>query len=272
MKKLIVVADWVADSLTCQEFRTAVEGFVQNPDKLVISYVASTPRTIHTGFLINQIVEIEERFGHPLQTVIFQNTDPRLASHEREIEAKGAPFFIIRLKSGIILCGPNAGYDFSFIKSRIEEVFVYPGLDKGTQFRSRDLYARVCSHLMDELIDELNLEETSIGLIPTIKGFYIGHIDNFGNIKTTITKENLKGRYEFGDELLVKINKVQKKVKYVASLFGGRVGQPVIYPGSSGERDNPYLEISVWRHFDQEDWVTGSKLFQDPLPGTAIEI
>jgi len=272
MKKLIVVADWVDDSLTCQEFKSAVEGFAQNPDKLIISHVSSTPSTIHTGFLINQIVEIEERFGHPLQTIIFQNTDPRLESTNGENEAKGAEFIIIRLKSGITLCGPNAGFNFSFIKPKIEEVFVYPGLDKGTQFRSRDLYSRVCSHLMDEMLDELKIEEMQKDNIPTIKGFYIGHIDNYGNIKTTITKEDLKGKYEFGDDFFIKINQVEKKIKYVPGLFGGTVGELVIYPGSSGSQDNPYLEISVWQHFDKENSPTGRKLFGDPRPGISIVI
>ena len=272
MKKLIVISDWVADSLTCAEFSGAVLGFLSNQDEAKITFASSTPSTIHTAFLVNQLVEVEERFGRPLETVIFENTDPRIQATGPVKEAKGAQFLIIRLKSGLYLCGPNAGYDFSMIKDRIDEVFVYENFDKGSQFRSRDLYSRVCAHLMEEMEDELDLDEISVDVIPDLKGFYIGHIDNFGNIKTTITEEDLKGKVEYGEVLKVKIGKVIKKVKYVDNLFGGVPGELVIYPGSSGKKDNPYLEISVWRHFDEEKPTTGRDEFLNPKVGSKIEL
>ena len=51
---------------------------------------------------------------------------------------------------------------------------------------------------MDYLGDELELEEISANIIPELDQFYIGHIDNFGNIKTTIVEEDFKGKYEYG--------------------------------------------------------------------------
>lgn len=272
MKKLIVVSDWVDDSLTCAEFSSAVLGFLSESKNAQITFVSSTPSTIHTSFLINQIVEVEERFGRPLETVIFQNTDPRLQSKTKVEKAQGAKFLVIRLKSGLYLCGPNAGYDFSMVKERIDEVFEYKDFDKGSQFRSRDLYSRVCAHLMEAMEDELDLEEVLVDVIPDLKGFYIGHIDNFGNIKTTITHEDLKGKVEYGGYIKIKIGKVIKKVRYVDNLFGGEVGELVIYPGSSGKKDNPYLEISVWRHFDEEKPTTGKDEFLNPKVGEKIEL
>jgi len=272
MKKLIVVSDWVDDSLTCAEFSSAVLGFLNESKNVQINFVSSTPSTIHTSFLINQIVEVEERFGRPLETVIFQNTDPRLQSKTKLEKAQGAKFLVIRLKSGLYLCGPNACYDFSMVKERIDEVFEYKDFDKGSQFRSRDLYSRVCAHLMEAMEDELDLEEVLVDVIPDLKGFYIGHIDNFGNIKTTITHEDLKGKVEYGEYIKIKIGKVIKKARYVDNLFGGEVGELVIYPGSSGKKDNPYLEISVWRHFDEEKPTTGKDEFLNPKVGEKIEL
>jgi S-adenosylmethionine hydrolase len=272
MKKLIVISDWVDDSLTCAEFSSAVLGFLSESENAQITFVSSTPSTIHTSFLINQIVEVEEMFGRPLETVIFQNTDPRLQSKTKVEKAQGAKFLVIRLKSGLYLCGPNAGYDFSMVKERIDEVFEYKDFDKGSQFRSRDLYSRVCAHLMEATEDELDLEEVLVDVIPDLKGFYIGHIDNFGNIKTTITHEDLKGKVEYGEYIKIKIGKVVKKARYVDNLFGGEVGELVIYPGSSGKKDNPYLEISVWRHFDEEKPTTGKDEFLNPKVGEKIEL
>lgn len=273
MKKLIVVADWAQDSLTNQEVEIAIEGFAKNPKEVHVGFVSSTPSPIHTSFLLQQLVRTEEHYGRPGETVFFQNTDPRIQSKDQDEQAKGAEFIVIRLKSGIYLCGPNAGYDFSLVKPNIEYVYRYPDLDKrGGQFRSRDLYARVCAHLMDEMEDELDLEEQPSNCIPELRGYYIGHIDNYGNIKTTITHEDLKGKHELGEEIEITINDTAKKATYVKNLFGGVPGKLVIYPGSSGDPSNPYMEISVWRHFTEKDVSTGVHAFNMPRPGMEIEI
>lgn len=272
MKKLIVIADWADDSLTCQEIRTAVQGYLREPTKIDISFVSSTPSTIHTGFLVRQVVETEERYGRPLETVLFQNTDPRLSSNTSVARSKGADLLIIRLKSGLHILGPNAGYDFSFLREKIDVVFTYPGMNEGSQFRSRDLYSRVSAHLMEALQHEMELEEAHMSLISGIQEYYIGHIDNYGNIKTTIPESTLKEKYSYGDEIKITINDVTQTVKYVDNLFGGDVGQLVIYPGSSGDQHDPYVEISAWTHFTDNNTKTGADFFAHARPGMKIQI
>ncbi|MBI2641768.1 SAM-dependent chlorinase/fluorinase [Candidatus Roizmanbacteria bacterium] len=272
MKKLIIVADWASDTLSCQEVRSAVEGYLKDHNGGVITFIHSTPSTIHTSFLVSQIVETEERYGIPLETVVFQNSDPRLHSDHALKKAEGARPLIIRLKSGIYLNGPNAGFNFSLIKDKIEEVFEYQSTNLQGKFHSRDLYARLAAHLMDEMEDELELEEVSSNIIPSLSGYYVTHIDNFGNIKTLVKLEDFKGKYEFGDMIKIKINNIEKQARFVTNLFGGEPGELVIYPGSSGHKDNPYLEISVWRHFTEENPTTGVHAFNHPKPGMKIEI
>ena len=271
MKKLIVIADWAGDSLTKQEFLSAANGFLKDSLNTHISFVSSTPSTIHTAFLMSQVISTEERCGDPMQTIVFQNTDPRIQTNESVDAAKGAEFIIIKLQSGIYVCGPNAGYDFSMIRNKIDEIFRYPGFDKGSQFRSRDLYARVCAHLMDEMEDELELEENPSNIISGLQDHYVAHIDNYGNIKTTITHEDLKGKHEMGEMIEIKINGEKQRAKLVSNLFGGTPGELVIYPGSSGQKDNPYMEISVWRHFTEKNPATGIHAFNHPRPGQKIE-
>ena len=265
MKKLFIVADWAFDSLTQAEVKIAIEGFLKQSQNANISFIAATPSTIHTGFLISQLVEDIERYGQPLESVIFQNTDPRL--HTK----RGLPV-IMKLKSGLYLIGPNSGYDFSLIKNRIDELFIYKGLNDKGQFHSRDLYSRISAHLMDYLEDELELEEVNVDNIPDLKGFFVGHIDNFGNMKTTITQEDFKGKYEYDDFVNVKINGKVKKARYVSNLFGGTPGELVIYPGSSGKMNNRYLELSIWRHFTEVAPTTGAAEFDFPKVGSEIQI
>lgn len=272
MKKLIVLADWASDSLTCQEIKISVEGFLRDSQYSNISFVSSTPSTIHTSFLLNQLVEDIERYGEPLETVIFQNTDPRLHSNQSIEKATGALPVIMKLKSGIHLLGPNAGYDFSMIKSRIDELFTYTGVNEKGQFHSRDLYSKLSAYLMDYLEDDLELDEIGLDNIPTIEGRHIGHIDNYGNIKTTMVEEDFKGKYEYEEMVNLKINQIVKKAKYVKNLFGGIPGELVVYPGSSGKKDNRFLEISIWRHFTEDNPTTGVDEFNHPKVGSEIEI
>ncbi len=272
MKKLIVVADWAADTLTVQEVRSAVEGFLLDPTHPNISFISTSPSTIHTSFILAQLIEIEERYGRPLDSVFFQNTDPRLDTTNPVEKSKGSELMIIRLKSGIHILGPNAGYDFSLIKDKIEMVFTYPGLDVGSQFRSRDLYSRVAAHLMDSLEDDLELEEAHSNLIPEIEGSYIGHIDNYGNIKTTLKDDSVKESFRYGDEVSITINGTTKKAQYAENLFSSTTGNLILYPGSSGPKDNPYLEISSWADFGADTIKTGVSFFENLTPGMKIEI
>ncbi len=273
MKKLIVVADWAQDTLSQQEFRSSVGGFVSDHRRANIAFVPSSPSTVHTGFLVNQIALTEERFGHPLETVIFQNTDPRLQSPGELHKAQGAGFYIARLATGLHVCGPNAGYDFSFVCDRIHVLFEYRGLEKGSQFRSRDLFARVCAHLMDAMEDEMDLLERQQLMIPRIDRYVVGHIDNFGNIKTTVPMSALKGRYELHDMVDVRINHKYGRAKYVDNLFGEQRGVLTIYPGSSGDAHDPYLEIGVRQSFAHNEHVqTALDVFHHPQPGMEVVI
>lgn len=272
MKKLIIVADWAKDSLTCQEVRSAVEGYLKDHNGGIITFIHSYPSTIHTAFLMQQVIEIEERYGKPLETVVFQNTDPRLHSDHSLKNADGAKPLVIRLKSGVYLTGPDAGYNFSLLRDRIEEVYEYKGLNVEGQFHSRDLYARISAHLMDAMEDELELEEVRDTVIPKLEGFYIAHIDNYGNVKTLIPHSYFKGKFEYGDTVEITINGITKKAKYVTNLFGGEPGKLVIYPGSSGKQDDRYLEVSIWRHFTEKNPTTGRDEFKNPRPGMEIHI
>ncbi len=272
MKKIISIADWAGDTLANQEFHTAIEGYAKNPADVRVSFVSSTPSTIHTAYLLHQLAYTEERLGRPNETIFFHNTDPRLQSDHSIESAQGAQFLIARLASGIYICGPNAGYVFSLVKPQIEELFVYPGVDNGARFRSRDTHSRIVTYLADYMEEEMQFEETHLHIIPDIQKetYYIGHIDTFGNIKTTMTVDDLKGVHEIGERVKVTIGKVTRYAQYVAHMFAAHPGELVIFPGSSGHIDNPYLEITVWRHFDKGDHRTGAHEFDYPKPGERV--
>lgn len=269
MKNLITIADYCSDSLTVQELRSVLLGHLTKPLSSSVSFVHSIPNTIHTAFLLKQVLITENRHGRLNDLVIFLNTDARIQTNEAVSEAKGADFAIARMKNGAILCGPNAGYTFSLVHHDIEYFYLYPGLDKGTQFRSRELYMPVCALLMEEKEDDMDLTETKITNIPRLEGFHVGHIDNYGNIKTTIPHSYMKGKFEYGEKLHITIGNVTKEAFYVDNMFGHEPSTLVIAPGSSGYPDDPYLEVVVWQHIP----LQSARLFYpDALPGEVIVI
>lgn len=271
MKKLIVVADWAADHLTCQEIRTTVEGFLDNPAHPVISFVESTPSTIHTAYLIDQITETEERYGRPLDTVIFQGSDS-VVDNPEGLSKIWSPMSIVRLKSGLHIIGANTGYVYSLIKPKIEVVFHYPGLPETGSFRARDVFSRVVAHLLESKQDNLELEEIHTNLIPELQDSYVSHIDSFGNIITTAKETVLKQKYTYGDQVPVTINGVTKTAEYVKSLFDGMLDGLIVYPGTTGPHDDPYLEVSKYVDVSKPDIATGLHEFNNPKPGMKVQL
>jgi S-adenosylmethionine hydrolase len=111
------------------------------------------------------------------------------------------------------------------------------------------------------------LEEIRQTIIPSLSGFYLGHIDNYGNMKTTINKSYLKGRHEYGDLIKITLNGITKEAYYVNNMFAKEPETLVIAPGSSGMPDDPYLELIVWQHLPMQ---SARKFFPTAKAGDEI--
>jgi hypothetical protein len=269
VKNLVILADYSNDSLTTQELRSAFIGHLSQPFSSQLSFVYSTPSTIHTAFLLKQILLTESRLGDPNNLVIFVNTDPRLQTTTGVRLSKGAQFIVAKLKNGAWVCGPNAGSSFSLIREEIAYLYLYPNLDKGNQFRSREFYMRVSALLVEEKQDEMDLEEIRNNDIPVLSQFYVGHIDNYGNIKTTIPHSYMKGKHEYNEKVKVTLNNHNKEVIYADNMFGAGLDKLVLAPGSSGMPDDPYLELVVWQHYPDS---SARGLFPQAKPGDKVEV
>ena len=268
MKNHIIIADWAEDSLSRQEYTSAFLGHLSGKPAM-INFVCSTPNTIHTSFLLHQVLITEMYLGDPNNLVVFVNTDPRIHTEFGTQEAQGAPLVVARMKNNAFVFGPNAGYTYSLVKRQIEYLYLYEGFDRGSQFRSRDLYSRIGALLVEEKEEEMQLEEIALEQIPELSSFYIGHIDNFGNIKTTIPNSFLSQKITHGQEITIEIAGIKKKASFEKHIFAKPPGALVIAPGSSGYKNDPYLEIVV-----REKTPKGSAaaLFKNPAPGTEVKI
>lgn len=262
MKQLTVVSDWVDDGVYAAEFESAVSGFLLEMLLPRIIFVKTTGSSIHTGFILEQIIETKERLGRPLNTVIYLGTESKISN-------QSLSFYVIKLHTGIVVCGLNLDYSFSFIKPKINEAFVYQLNTGKSNFMSRDIYSRVVAHLIESKEQELQLEEVHTNTIAELTGYYAGHIDIFGNIITTIRHEDFKGKYRAGDYVLCTVGEVTRKVVVVDDLWSLGEGILAIGPCSFGAVSNPYLAIASK---STEHSGSARYLFNQPTPGVSIYI
>lgn len=237
MKKLVVVADWAQDAVYCREYKSAITGFTKEEASIDISFIPTSISPIHTGFIVEQIVRTDERLGRPLNTVIHVGNEPK---------NQKADFLVMKLTSGLYLCGFNFIHIFSFVKNSIDEAFSYQLSEASSNFLSRDTYCRVVDYLLQSLQDDLQLEQVHLNTIVESEGHYIGHIDSFGNIITTITHNDLKGRYTLGDEIAITIGDKTEKAVYKKNLWSETGQQLMFAPSSFGSADNPYLALAIF--------------------------
>lgn len=242
MKKLIVLSDVVTDPLYKQELRSTVEGFLQGQDYPFISFVATHSSTISSGFMLSQIVQTEEFYGRPLNTVCLVNN----GIHDAEFyKGMALELDVLRIKSGMYICGFDIGYNFSFIKHDIEEMYSYKMLEENENPLRSDLCLRMCSHLMNAMQDEMELEEKSTNSIQETTRYFVARTNNFEEILTTLTKQKLDEKYHIGDMIPLTINGEVQNLRFTEKA--DLSGELLLYPYSADVKYNPYLVISGWK-------------------------
>ncbi len=218
--------------------------------------------TLATGFWIAQLGEYQSSD----KVIIFSNTAPRHDDEHARKDNEGEKFVYAELKNGTKIGAVNAGWAFAFVKNDIVKFSEVQTMNKGSQFRSRDFYPE---SFVATFNNELELgNEISIDTIPEIPEKRIAYIDGYGNIKTTIQHNDVK--LNPGQSMKVKINGIEKEAIYSDGIFNIPFGQMVFAPGSSGERDNPFMEISV-RTSHVGD-ISGASEFGFPSVESGVEV
>lgn len=273
MKKLFVVSDWAGDALAFPQFYTSVEGRLKNDTpRPTILPVATSPSTIHASYLARQLVETEKRYGRPEETVVLIEASSHSHVQTAQETAASAPFYIVRLACGIYVMGTNSGYTFTLLKDQIADVFTFESIDMTVAFGARDEYSRMCAYLLEYMEDELEFDEVHTYMIPELVAHHVGHVDVFGNIQTTVTVEDLKGKVEHGQFVEIMIDDHLLHVQYAPHRYAVNPGTPVISPSSTGSPDNPYLELGVWNVRLQNESESACALFHHPLPGANVVV
>jgi S-adenosylmethionine hydrolase len=240
---LHLVADYGKGDLAFAEVIQALKYYIAEAE--IITTPVPAFDTLSTGFVVGQLA----REKGP-ERIIYHNTAPRKDDPKARRDNEGE--VLAYAKSGnALIVGANAGYSFSFVKRDIHPV---PCENKGSQFRSRDIFPEAIANLLrEENTPRKNL------LAPAVPDNSILYVDGYGNIKTSLAKEVLKEK-----ELRVKIGEEIHFAASSDSAFARKEDTLVLTPGSSGGED-PYLELFL-------RGGSAHRLFKEPSVGSSIEI
>lgn len=267
MKKLIVISDWSKNNLDTEHFRTSVYGFMQSGAYPQISFIAED-NSIAAGYQLSVLINTEHRLGRPQDTVFFVDLPLNGVSPEVANQPGQGQFTILRLASGMYVCGVNSGYVFSLIKSQIQHAFTYSSTDDISQISERESYARILSFYIESIEDELELDEVHTSSIPEIREKMITYADASGHLYTNITLDDLKGKAEFGQVLKMTIHGKEFDVTVCGTKDMPRSGELSLCPSpyGSAEIDSFYLinRLESNHHTDL--------FFSNLVPGTDIHL
>ena len=205
--------------------------------------------TLATGFWIGQ-------FGlqpQPENFIIYSNTAPRKDAKQERKANEGEKFVFAQLDNGCQIMAVNSGYCLSFVKNHIEQLCKVNIPNKGSQFRSRDFYPYAVTEVLKNNKKIIG-EAMDLDLIPNLPNNKLAFVDGYGNLKTTIGKKEID--FKPGQKVKIFLNGVVRTAIYAQGNFEVKEGELAFAPGSSGEKDNHFLEIflrggSAYNLFEQ---------------------
>ncbi len=222
--------------------------------------------TIETGFVVAQLASHSNIKNH----VVYHNTAPRKDDISIRKDNAGENLAMSLLPNGVLIVGVYSGFTFSFIKN-IAPIYGVKCDNKGSQFRSRDIFPQALLSLVKEVyiegLSDLSKSNHATEIINNTCDIEINnilYIDGYGNLKTSLPESVLT------QQKVVKIiiNDIAHTA-YISNdgIFGIENGNMVIAQGSSGGNmgNMKFLEISF-------RGGNAAERFNYPKPGDKIII
>lgn len=195
--------------------------------------------TLATGFWIRQI-GVENGYDN---LAIFSNTAPRGTKEAINWEGDERQRLLYgQLKNGVPVFAISSGYTWSFVKDELEVFQDINIPNSGSQFRSRDLYPEAAKLILSGDTSILG-KELAPDNIPGAPLHRIAFIDRYGNIKITTRQSQFPDGFVNERLLLIGIGETNQIVENHLSGARSANGRVGLLPGSSGRKEDPYLEL-----------------------------
>lgn len=228
----------------------------EDPDMTVQTTEVHPLSTVATGFWIEQLGLHNPAFD---DLMIYSNTAPRTEDAAPGRADEGGRLCYLELDTGVPVVAVDAGYNLSFVRDNIRDVWEVDTPTDDSQFRSRDYFPKRVAKLANGNMESLGSEQ-SIQDIPPTPESVVCHVDGYGNIKTSLRVSEFDSDT---DEITVEINSEANHIAVRDAVFEVEEDTIAMVPGSAGG-DDPYMELflrggSAATAFDQpspEDEIT----------------
>ena len=221
-------------------------------------------KTTETGFVAGQLALTPRIPDHP-PLIMYVNCAPRKDARQSRTNNEGEVLVYGVLDNGVKVVAVNSKYSLSLLRNHFVSLHPVNVPKGGSQFRSRDNFPPVVGALAHglDITPWLGEKLDPTRVIPEFKEGYIGYIDSFGNIKTTIRSssaivKNLKP----GQEIEVDINGTEVVARVATGSFSVPEGNFAFAPGSSGWDDR------FWEIFQRGG--DASQAFKNPQVGSRV--
>lgn len=246
-------------------------------DPCVTFFATESMNTLHSGFTAAAHALSTIDFFGPLQAGeqvgVIDNAAPRhgkengraLRGEDRKPE--GEEIYALRLQSGVWVVGPNAGYNFFFLRGQIAESWLVTDTSgRYTPFRSMEVMVPVLAKVLGIRENpHLRIEPKELPNMPTAAGVFVADWDSHGNIYLVSTLPDQNWIPAVGENRAFRIGTKIARLRHVDGIFAGNTGEQTLTVGSLQLNGQPVYYIVV---------VGGNahSLFGSPAVGTRVEI
>lgn len=208
-------------------------------------FETGSKNTLHSGFTAAAHALSTIDFFGPLkpdeQIGILVNAAPRHGNENgnrlrgKNRKKEGEEIFVIELKNGVWVVGPNAGFNLFFFQKEIKQSFLLiDHLHPNTQFRSME-------SMIPGLVKVLGINDFKhIELQPkpftppvnTETGIFVADWDTHGNIYLYSTLNAEQWVPQMGKTVCIKIGNSIARLRHVEGIFAGQTGEQTLTKGS----------------------------------------
>lgn len=200
--------------------------------------------TLHAGFTAAaHALSTGDHFG-PLKkgerTGILDNAAPRHGNENGKSlrgegrKTEGEEIYALLLDNGVWVVGPNAGFNFHFLQSRVRKSYLVADTSgMVTPFRSMEVMVPTLAKVLG-ITEWPNIELNEKPLIvgTTKPGLFVADWDKHGNMYVVSVGQKEDCLPKLGESRVFQIGEKIARLRCVDGIFAGNTGEPTLTTGS----------------------------------------
>lgn len=200
--------------------------------------------TLHSGFTgAAHALSTIDHFG-PLrsgeQIGLLVNAAPRHGTENGKVlrgegrHLDGEEIYALKLKNGVWVVGPNAGWNLYFLQEQVVESYLVKDTSgRSTPFRSMEVMIPALAKVLGVApFPHLLLEPKRLVVEPPESGVFVADRDDHGNLYLVQSGEDESWVPTRGESRTFKIGTRIARLRHVDGIFAGATGEQTLTTGS----------------------------------------